>query len=281
MNRTSIEWVVGPDGSRGYTWNLWTGCRHGCPYCYARTIANGQLKERYLANDNIAPLENELAHKVTFKDGKTAFDDPFFPRYWPERLMEPMKGGDAKGIFAIDMGEWNADWIPSKWNESLFNVIRKTSRHRYYLLTKQYKRLHFWSPFPPNVWVGCTATDINQLNSACRALSDIEATVKFISIEPMLEPMLSAGVLAAEFDDINWLIIGALTTDKQNLPRLQKLYPGLEAMSYTNKWSLQPRSSWVQELVEAADENGIPVFEKNNLKPLLKELRQEFPSCKD
>lgn len=34
MQRTKIEWVKNPDGSRGYTWNPVTGCLHNCSYCY-------------------------------------------------------------------------------------------------------------------------------------------------------------------------------------------------------------------------------------------------------
>ncbi|MDE6981620.1 MAG: phage Gp37/Gp68 family protein, partial [Lachnospiraceae bacterium] len=31
MNRSKIEWC-------DHTWNPITGCRHECPYCYARTM---------------------------------------------------------------------------------------------------------------------------------------------------------------------------------------------------------------------------------------------------
>jgi len=30
MNRTKIEWVKGPNGEPGYTWNPVTGCLHRC-----------------------------------------------------------------------------------------------------------------------------------------------------------------------------------------------------------------------------------------------------------
>jgi len=57
---------------------------------------------------------------------------------------------------------------------------------------------------------------------------------------------------------INWIIIG------QQTPPNKKTEPKVE---------------WVQEIVEAADKAGIPVFQKNNLKPLLdNNLRQEMPS---
>ena len=54
---------------------------------------------------------------------------------------------------------------------------------------------------------------------------------------------------------ISWVIIGAQT-----------------------KPTVYPRIEWVQEIVEACDKAGIPVFQKDNLKPLLgNNLRQELP----
>ena len=39
--RTKIEWVQGPDGVRGATWNPITGCTKvspGCDHCYAEAV---------------------------------------------------------------------------------------------------------------------------------------------------------------------------------------------------------------------------------------------------
>ncbi|RHO54244.1 DUF5131 family protein [Ruminococcaceae bacterium AM07-15] len=33
MNKTKIDWAT-------MSWNPVTGCRHGCPYCYARRTAH-------------------------------------------------------------------------------------------------------------------------------------------------------------------------------------------------------------------------------------------------
>ena len=42
----------------------------------------------------------------------------------------------------------------------------------------------------------------------------------------------------------------------------------------------QTKIEWVQEIVKAADKAGIPVFQKDNLAPLLGKdnLRQEMPN---
>ena len=89
---------------------------------------------------------------------------------------------------------------------------------------------------------------------------------------------------------LNWLILGACTGTKAEIMELRKTYPGLEPMPWhTNKWILAPKVEWIKEIVDAADAAGIPIFLKDNLKPIFggvgklwafdrkMNLRQEFP----
>ena len=48
-------------------------------------------------------------------------------------------------------------------------------------------------------------------------------------------------------------------------------YPDLTLMPYGKKWTAQPKIEWVQEIVQACDKAGIPVFLKENLKPLVED----------
>ena len=115
MNRTKVEWVRNPDGSQGYSWNPITGCLNNCGYCYARRLASGRLRAKYLANDILAPHDEP--------DHKEYCDNPFYPRFWPEKLKELPKvksrpyreGGTvvtsqrdikSKGIFVCNMSEF-------------------------------------------------------------------------------------------------------------------------------------------------------------------------------
>jgi len=111
MNRTKIQWAKNPDGTPGWTWNPVTGCLNGCSYCYARKLANGRLKKRYLANKNVAP---KYAQDVSFRTYEVPTNignvDPFYPRFWPERLYDRGLGMceasfKKRGIFVCDMGE--------------------------------------------------------------------------------------------------------------------------------------------------------------------------------
>lgn len=262
MNKTSIEWVKNPDGTQGYTLNPITGCLNSCPYCYARRLANRRLKPLYLANENVAPLrdiDRELYLKTY--DGQEVdirTMSPFYPRFWPERLQEPL--GRPKGIFVSDMGELFGDWIPIEWTEK---VLKKISlpwykQHRFYLLTKQPQNLHKFSPFPENCWVGVTATNMRMLADACYMLKRVEAKVKYISLEPFLDFNRTDDLFAWNIKTalveagINWLIIGAQT--KPYRP---------------------PEKESVREILGTADHIGIPVFLKDNLH--WPEIRQEMP----
>jgi len=281
VQKTLIEWVRNPDGSQGYTFNPITGCLNRTPDglckgggfpCYAYRLANGRLKERYLANTKLAVGAKGGVSRLTI-GGQTAIEregdyaDPFYPRFWPDRLEQPIYQTKPSGIFTVDMGELFGDWIPLEWQANIFEVIDRCPQHRFYLLTKQPQNLIKFSPFPDNCWVGVTVTNQIMLVDALIHLYHIKAKVKYISFEPLINQIR---VMPKAIDFVNWLIIGAQT--KPYKP---------------------PEIEWVKEIIEAADRAGIPVFLKDNLKPLFKsttepswmvgwnnkpdELRQEMP----
>jgi len=141
------------------------------------------------------------------------------------------------------MGDLFGIGVPEHWTERVLDKIGRSwyREHRFYLLTKQPQNLPQWSPFPDNCWVGVTACNFEMMDNAILYLDQIEAKIKYISIEPFLGeipiPVYGFGV--------DWLIIGAQT--KPYKP---------------------PKIEYVEEIVRAADKAGVPVFLKDNLKPL-------------
>jgi len=285
MNKTNIEWVKNPDGSQGYTWNPITGCLNHTPEglclgglfpCYAYKLAHGRLRQRYLSG-GIFPISSSIHERYP-----NCMLDPFYPRFWEERLKELHQvkawttnqgktytikrfSSQAKGIFVCDMGELFGDWIPRVWQDEIFDCIKANRHHRFYLLTKQPQNLVKWSPFPDNCWVGVTVCNEPMFQKAMKYLPYVQAKIRFISFEPLLGRILTTPGQLKRY--INWVIIGAQT--KPYKP---------------------PKIEWVEEIVKAADQAGIPVFIKNNLlaelpmsikgKPLLHgayKLRQEMP----
>ena len=259
IQKTNIEWARNPDGTPGFTSNPFTGCRNGCPYCYARREAYGRCKQADMAGI-----------PVSHSQGREDREDPFAPRYHPDRLLEIEKRKKPAGIFLCNRSDLFGDYWPQIWQDRIFKMIRACPQHRFYLLTKQAARLVAFSPFPDNCYVGVTATDYLKYVDACNYLSQVEAKVKYLSIEPLLS-WDKAVAYFFESGGINQVIIGA-----QSRP------------------TILPKWAWVREIIEAADKAGVPIFLKDNLglnkydsvgaTPYYKthssgtmELRQEFP----
>ena len=164
------------------------------------------------------------------------------------------------------MGDLFGDWVnPDKQcssnphfqtsyayslKEIIFHTIKMCSEHTFLFLTKCPWNYMKWSPFPSNCWVGATATNIEQYKAAVVGLAPIEAKIKYISFEPLLEYIPANPPY--NLDGIDWVILGA--------------------QAKPNK---QPDSGWVNAILNACDVAGVPGFMKNNL--VWQYRRQEMP----
>ena len=270
MNPTRIEWVQNPDGTQGFTCNSKTGCLNHTPEglclggmfpCYAFKLAHGRLRHAY----SLSPSSH---WKINYDPAKRGYSeaciDPFYPKWWPKRLEQIRKHKKPAGVFLDDMSDWMGDYWPEEWTEQELQVMRDCPQHRFYTLTKQPQNLANWSPFPDNVYIGVTACKPSMFVDAIIGLRQIEAKVKYISFEPLLES-IPINLISRYIKEVDWAIIGAQT--KPYKP---------------------PKISWVQEIVEAADRGGVKLFLKNNLMPLFEAagitrredwtgIRQEMP----
>ena len=240
MQKTKIEWVRNPDGTQGYTDNPVKGkCPMACSYCYAR-----KMYVRFHWNPEI--------------------------RYEPKGLVKIENTVKPCGIFLGSTFELFWDYLERFWQDGIFKTIRACPQHRFYLLTKQPQNLIKWSPFPENCWVGVTATDGKMFERATYYLRSIEAKIKYISFEPLLDPI--GNMLVWLGQTVDWVIIGQQTPVKK---------------------ATMPQIEWVREIMEACDKASVPVFIKNNLAPYARnialypnmrvgdkgwdEIRQEMP----
>ncbi len=232
MSKTKIEWVKNQDGSQGYTINPVKGlCPVACPYCYARSM----YKRFHLHKDGTP---------------NPAWD--YTIRFEP---LDYIKYTAGSKVFVGSTMELFGDWVNPSWLDQIFEWCRRLPDVTFIFLTKRPENLIKWSPFPENCWVGVSATNWLQFSDALGHLASVHATVRFLSLEPllgeikmdMLQQMLFPGV-------ISWVIIG------QQTPVSQKTTPKIE---------------WIQEIVQAADKAGIPVFLKDNLDGMLHHRHQD------
>jgi protein gp37 len=151
-------------------------------------------------------------------------------------------------IFSVDMGDLFASCIPDEWVEAVLEVVRACPQHTFQFLTKSPQNLAHWNPFPVNAWVGATVDWRARLDLTLDALRQVDAPVRFVSFEPLLEDMEGP-----DLEGIGWVIIGALTG---NTPR-------------------QPDPRWVRSLIASASDAGAAVFLKRNL--VWQDRMQDFP----
>jgi len=232
LNRTPIP-------TCDFTWNLYTGCLRGCSYCYAGKLARGRLKPIYLSNPHCTA------------DPRADPADPFCPRYWQDREMDPLsvpKRHRSKNsalplgtsmIFAIDMGDIFGPWIPRAWQDSLFNRMELYPNQIFQILTKfpfemlVYQRDRYPDGFPQNIWAGVTINTLSMIPDL-EILRKTKATTRYVCAEPLTER------IRLTLTGIHWLIIGP----------------------QTNPLKL-PDPEWVYTLIDLATRTDTAVFVKN------------------
>jgi protein gp37 len=97
------------------------------------------------------------------------------------------------------------DDVPVPFIRDVFAVMAATPQHTYQILTKRSRRLARLAPeleWPANVWMGVSVEDDRYTFRAAHLLT-VPATVRFLSVEPMLGPVPSLDLAG-----IDWVIAG-------------------------------------------------------------------------
>ena len=177
-DKSAIEWTES-------TWNPVTGCDKvspGCAHCYAETFA-----ERW---------RGIPGHP---------YEQGFDLKLWPARLELPLNWKRPRMVFVNSMSDLFHPGVPDTFVRSVFDVMLRTPRHTFQVLTKRPERLVELSgslPWPANVWVGVSIEN-DHWTSRAEILRSVPAAVRFISAEPLLGPLGSL-----DLSEIDWLIAG-------------------------------------------------------------------------
>lgn len=173
---SKIEWTE-------ETWNPITGCTKispGCQNCYAE----------------------RMSKRLAGRHGYPA-DEPFRVTFHWDRLSHPMKWKKPRQIFVCSMGDLFHESVNGRFINQVWMTIRNASKqHTFIILTKRPQRLKWWTEtaakykhwpaediWPPNAWLGVTAENQEQADKRIPILLQIPAAVRFVSVEPMLEPV--------------------------------------------------------------------------------------------
>ena len=171
---SAIEWTEA-------TWNPTSGCTKvspGCDRCYAERVTR-----RF-------PRSFPNGFDLTLRD---------------DALEIPLRWKRPRVIFVNSMSDlFHAD-VPETYVRSVFDVMRRTPHHVYQVLTKRAERLARLAdrlPWQPNVWMG-VSVESPEYSWRINYLRNVPAAVRFISAEPLLEPLPRL-----DLSGIHWLIAG-------------------------------------------------------------------------
>lgn len=212
---SSIEWT-------NATWNPVRGCTKispGCKHCYAEKFA-----ERF---------RGVKGHP---------YEQGFDLRLVPAKLEEPLLWKKPCRIFVNSMSDLFHPEVPDDYIEAVAEVMMRAGWHTYQVLTKRSERMQellagrlraFAST--THIWWGVSVENRKHGLSRLEHLRQTPATVKFLSIEPLLEDL-------GTFDlhTISWVIVGGESG------------PGARAM----------RKEWVTAIQLQCKRAGVPFFFK-------------------
>jgi protein gp37 len=182
----------------------------------------------------------------------------------PDELERPDHWRRPRRIFVCSMGDLFHEDVLDGFIEDVLGVASRNPQHVFQVLTKRAVRLSEFGMtrrFPANVWIGVSVENDAAVDRV-HEFEYLDARVRFVSCEPLLEPLPSLLPLIRGLD---WVIVGGETG------------PGGRCMPVHA----------VLPILETCREVGVPFFFKRwgsyyggeDSRQLLGREWNEFPTC--
>lgn len=205
------------------TWNPWRGCTKvsaGCANCYAEKLVTTRMRGKWgkgaprvraaKATFN-APLRWNKKPRVCDQCG-TAYR--IYLRCNCGSLMDTHR----RRVFFGSLMDWLDPEVPVEWLADALDIVRRCEGLDFLMLTKrpqlfqrrlidvcnwrkatgeggQPEEFYYWlerwldDDPPGNVWVGASVEDQRRADERVPELIKVPAAVRFLSVEPLLEPV--------------------------------------------------------------------------------------------
>ena len=256
MNQSAISWTDYSGGDLNFV----TGCTpvsEGCRFCFAEAIYY-----RFGRDFSRVIFHSEKLRKL--------WNTKRFPPHSPKR------GAPHRSMcFIVDTGDLFHKDIPPGFLLEAFAMMTYRDDVTWQILTKRAERMQyvisslyireFGRALPPHIWLGVSVENQQRADERISILLDTPAAVRFVSIEPMLEPIWLGTWLASPYGDdfiedpgyiwpgkLDWVIVGA-----ESGPHRRPFDP-----------------AWAKSIYEQCQEAGVSFFGKQDSglypgKPLL------------
>lgn len=225
MSTTSkIEWT-------DHSFSPWYGCAHaspGCAHCYAEAWADRFGKAVWgTSGTRVRAADSTWRHPLSWQ--RTAARD-----------------GVRRRVFCAHYCDLFEDHplIDPAWRAGVWALIERTPSLDWLLLTKRPQNAVRMVPpdwlttWPANVWMGTTAEDQRRANERLPVLLTLPAPVRFVSAEPLLEPL----DLTPWLGGLHWVIAGG--ESNQSAP------------------ARPCNPEWIRSIVRQCQAAGVAVFVK-------------------
>jgi len=261
MQNSKIEWCDD-------TSNFVTGCEHDCGYCYARRMAH-----------RIASMDKPTVYRRL----KDAGENPFHPALHLDvlrRLKDRLKNlKEPRRIFIASMGDVCCKtWFhrtdvrreggklvpvvekhvisPGDVLQIIYNLCWQFQKHTFLLLSKNPKIFQSFI-WPDNAHLGTSVENTETLLShRLPDLFRVNARVRWVSVEPLLDATFPAYALEQHGIRPNWVVVGGLS-GKKPLP--------------------EGCANAAEKIVLWGQYHKVPIFCKDNLPLLNVKMPQEIP----
>lgn len=173
---TKIEWAH-------HTFNAWIGCQKvgpACDHCYAeKSIAASMLGVKWGPHEPRHPTAPATWNQ---------------PKAWNR---EAARLGTRYRVFCNSLSDVFDNAVPEGWRYALFELIGATPNLDWMLLTKRIGNVAKLCDVPymqqllkERIWLGITVVNQEEANRDIPKLLAVPARVRFLSIEPMLGPIV-------------------------------------------------------------------------------------------
>jgi protein gp37 len=187
---SKIEWTDS-------TFAPWHGCTrvsNACDFCYAEYKIDHRFHKAQWGNHPRIRAADSTWENV---------------RRWNQKNEPGHRGpGYPRMIFCSELSDVFDNQVPDEWRADLWKLIAQCTNLDWQLLTKRPQNIEKMLPdsWPlPHVWLGVTAENQTEWNRRVPILTSIPAAVRFVSCEPLLEP------IKMNLTDISGLIVGGET----------------------------------------------------------------------